>query len=331
MGEGRGETARYAVILILLLVAAFGSVHILRAVLRTRYPLMVVVSESMVPTLGVGDFILVGSIDDFDRVVAASMPEGDILVFVRPGDDEYIVHRAVGKSLGEDGWLFITQGDNNALPDGRPVEEERVMGKVVGRIPVLGFFPLFIKTLRGFVFVASIMAIVFFADYLMPVRGGGYVAGRFPWASLLLYPAVPAVFSLFLWAPGLRIELGLAAFAIWYAACLVSPLAFGDDDLCLMFWLYYFVLLMIPLGCDLVWIMTRITPSDWWIVEGSTIPLTWLLMTETPLFHRVFNELLKLLLPGCAIFLTTMAAKRRGIRTAVSVSRRLRGAPRLEA
>ena len=327
MGDGRGEIARYAVVLVVLVAAAFGSIHVLRATLRTQYPLMVVVSQSMVPTLDVGDFILVEHVDEFNGLVAAPRPEGEILVFLRPGaSDEYIVHRAVDKFTDDGGWWFTTKGDNNPVSDGRPVSESSVLGTVIGRIPLLGYFPLFIKTSGGFLLVASLMVIVFFSDYLMPLKGEEMddAGGRFPWPSLVPFLAAPIAYAAYWFLPRLHLEVDLLVLACWYIGCLAAPLAFGDDDLCLMFWLYDFVLLMVPLGCDLIWWLTGITPSMWWYVQGSTVPITWLLMKETPMFHRAFTAFIWLLLPGCALFLLTMMAKRRGVRSLVEVSRWMR-------
>jgi len=323
--ESRGDLAKYIVVFVVLLAGSLGSIHILRATLRTQYPLMVVVSQSMVPTLGVGDFILVGRIDSFGEVTAASQPEGDILVFAsHSASDEYIVHRAVEKFQGNGGWRFVTKGDNNPVSDGHPVPESRVVGRVVGRVPLLGYFPLFIKTSRGLLLVASLMAIVFFADYIMPIRREDTPAGRFPWVSLLPFVAAPVADVAFFFIPKFHLEIDLLALVCWYIGCFIAPLAFRDDDLCLMFWLYSFVILIIPLGLDLVWWLTGITPSNWWSVHGSTVPVTWLLMKETPMYHEVFSVLLLLLLPSCALFLLTMTAKRRGVSPLVAVSRWMR-------
>lgn len=274
MGDGVRELTRYAVVLLIIVAAAFGSIHILRATLGTKYPLMVVISQSMVPTLGVGDLISIEHVDDFDGVIAAPAPEGDILVYVRSGGyDEFIVHRAVEKALGEDGWRFVTKGDNNPTPDGMPVPESRVMGRVVGRVPLFGYFLLFIKTSGGLILVAVLMAIVFFADYLMPIKGeGSQAAGRFHFAFIFPFLAAPFVFAAFWLTTRNFLEMELIAIVFWYMGCFTAPLAFGDDDLSLMIWLYYFVLMMIPLGCDLIWRLTGITPSMWWYVKGSTVP-----------------------------------------------------------
>lgn len=325
MGEGLREYGKYLIFFLVLAGSAFGGIQILKSTLKTQYPVMVVVSQSMVPTLGVGDFILVDHIEDLDEVAAAPQPEGDILVFQRSSSsDEYIVHRAVEKFSRDGKWWFITKGDHNQVNDGHPVPENRVIGKVIGKIPILGYFPLFIKTSRGFTLVAGLMAIVFFADYIMPDKRTEKTGGRFPYLSLIPFLVTPIVYIAFMFKPDSHLQIELFALALWYFGCILAPVAFEDDDMGLMFWLYHFVLSMIPLGCDIVWWMTGITPSMWWYVEGSTVPLTWLLQKETPMFIQVFNNFALLLLPGCALFMAIMAAKRWGVQSLIDISQWLR-------
>ena len=332
MGKKR-EIFGYTALLVIMVTLAYGSIYILRATLRTDYPLMVVVSESMVPTLGVGDFILVGSIDNFNDVVGAPPPAGDIIVFVRSGaSDDYIVHRAIKKFNDGDGWAFVTKGDNNPVADGQTIPQDQVVGKVVGRIPVLGYFPLFIKTLKGFFLVAVFMVVVFFADDIIPKRKGnpeGYTSGKFPFSSIAPFLITPITLILFWLVPRLSpsIQLNLEMFSLfsWYAASLIAPLSFKDDDLCFMTWLYFFVILILPLGCDVIWRLTGITPSNWWYVQGGTIPITFLFMRETPMFNRVFSMLLLIISPGLILFFSSMIVKRRRLSFFVNASHWLRG------
>ncbi|MCW3989910.1 MAG: signal peptidase I [Candidatus Bathyarchaeota archaeon] len=323
--EGWKEYLKYFLFFIILAGIALGGMQVLKSSFKTKYPVMVVVSQSMVPTLGVGDFIIVGRIEDFEDVVAESMPEGEIIVFLRPGStNEYIVHRAVDKFFMNGEWQFVTKGDHNNVQDSRPVSETRVMGKVVGKIPVLGYFPLFIKTSRGFLFVAGLMALVFFADYLMPEKRVEKAGGRFPLLSLIPFAVAPIVLLLFMTMPDTHLEYEIFALGAWYVGCLIAPFAFDDDDMGLMFWLYHFVLVMIPLANDMVWWITRITPSNWWLVSGSTVPITWLLQKESPFFFEAFNKLALLLVPGCLLFLALTALKRRGVGGLTMLSARLR-------
>lgn len=311
MDEQVREILKYGVVLLVLVSIFFGGTYLLRTVLGTKYPVMVVVSQSMVPKLGVGDFIIVSQIQDFDDVDAGPPPEGDILVFVRGGyRDEYIVHRAVERHLEDGQWSYVTKGDNNRFPDPQPVAESQVVGKVEGRIPILGYFSLFIKTLRGFSLVVVSMLISFFFDYLLPDRKKKGKRGSFPWLALTPYLLTLITVASFWLNPGNNLKLELVTVVAWYIGCFLLPLAFWDDDMGLMVWLYHLVLVMIPIACDIVWWTTNITPSMWWSVQGSTLPITWLLMEETRYFHRAFMIILMIILPGALIYLSTTLAKR---------------------
>jgi len=75
-------TMKYLITIALILGLLFGGTSILQVILGTKYPIMVVVSQSMVPTLGVGDYIIVGRAN-VTQLVAAPQPRGDIIVFRR--------------------------------------------------------------------------------------------------------------------------------------------------------------------------------------------------------------------------------------------------------
>ncbi len=106
---------------------------VLPAVLSTRSPLMVVVSESMVPTLNVGDIIVVRGRPTYEV--------NDIVVYRTVLYSKPIVHRIISIK----GEHYITKGDHNtfadpgtiAPPDG--IVRDNIQGKVVFVVPKLGF------------------------------------------------------------------------------------------------------------------------------------------------------------------------------------------------
>jgi signal peptidase len=119
---------------------------ILPAVLSTRSPLMVVVSESMNPTLMVGDIILVRGKDTYEL--------DDIVVYRTPLYQKPIVHRIIGMKNGN----YVTKGDNNNFPDPGTiaprdgVAPEDVQGKVVIVVPKLGYPKYILSKILGGVF-----------------------------------------------------------------------------------------------------------------------------------------------------------------------------------
>lgn len=108
-------------------------------------------SEGYMPCLKSVSFHGVEYLTDFsnDIIVYSPMPTEPYAVI---GD---IVHRVLFKIDVDGETYYLTRGDNNPLMDlqvydyGRgmgnlPISEEQVRGKVIGRIPLLGYFKLFI-------------------------------------------------------------------------------------------------------------------------------------------------------------------------------------------
>ncbi|MFC1802723.1 signal peptidase I [Thermoproteota archaeon] len=325
MDENTKEILRYGATLITLIAIFYGGTIVLRNSLGTSNPMMVVISQSMVPTLGVGDFIFIEAITDFDQVTIGDLPNGDILVFIRPGyHEEYIVHRAISGYETEAGWVYQTKGDNNAFPDGFQVTENLIVGRVINRLPVIGYFSLFIKTMKGFGLVLVLMGISFFYDNILPNKPEKQENGKFNKIVLIPFAIAPIVLIKLLIQPRNHQTLETITLITWYLGCLLLPLTTDDDDMGLMFWLYHLVLLMIPIACDLVWWTTGITPSQWWRTQGSIVPVSWLLMEETILFNQSFNLILFWLGPGILIFLGLIYAKRRPVAPVKALSEKIR-------
>lgn len=167
---------------LLLAVIILGSVVAfwfgIRAVYQTDYPLLTVASGSMRPTLNIGDLIAVQGILNVSDLNAAPNPDGDIIVFRNPQDKgELIVHRAINKTMHDGLWYVRTKGDANSTPDpwsgSEPsdtwnymISEKLVIGKVVGRVPWIGYVPLYIRTPTGIVLLLALILIIIFAEYI---------------------------------------------------------------------------------------------------------------------------------------------------------------------
>ncbi len=95
-------------------------------------PFTVVTSGSMRPTLDVGDLLIVVKADPYQLKV------GDIIVFRVPWSSSLIVHRIVRISIGPNGPIFFTKGDNNLIMDPSYRTINDIYGKAIFRVPYIG-------------------------------------------------------------------------------------------------------------------------------------------------------------------------------------------------
>jgi signal peptidase len=138
----------YLVVGMTILVALFVFWLSLRAYLAVDNPFYVVPSESMVPTLNVGDVVLIrnGAGYLFD-----DLEVGDIIVFhTNDGGGRIIVHRIVEiYSDGQTGERLIkTKGDNNPQSYENfdyPIKRQNYYGKVISVIPKIGVLSTTLK------------------------------------------------------------------------------------------------------------------------------------------------------------------------------------------
>jgi len=126
-----------------------------------------------VPTLNVGDLIVVQGIPNASEIKAAPYPDGDVIVFYKPGTNELIVHRAINKYQRQDGtWLFYTKGDANAgsYDPWSPIPQDLVVGKVIAKVPWVGHIPLFIRTPLGILLIITIFVVLIVIDFVFPSK-----------------------------------------------------------------------------------------------------------------------------------------------------------------
>ena len=95
----------------------------------------------MVPYLNVNDLVIVKVCDDYDI--------NDIITYL--DDDLYVTHRIIKKEKNG----FITKGDFNNAEDDLIISKQNIVGKVVFRLKILGFFTA--------LFVSPISWIILFA------------------------------------------------------------------------------------------------------------------------------------------------------------------------
>jgi signal peptidase len=149
------DVIEIGIFIVVLFTLTFGTFWILQASLKTKTPMVVVSSGSMTGTYNEGDLLFIkGGTDPADLEVGDHvLKTGDVIVFEAVWSDsgDPIVHRIVNSrynATGEEIWEFETWGDANDHSDqyyGHPwVRQDEIVGKVVGRIPWIGWVKLFL-------------------------------------------------------------------------------------------------------------------------------------------------------------------------------------------
>ncbi len=164
----RNELLKTVAVLALVVVAEYTIFFGLRVAFRTEYlPFHPVSSESMVPTLNVGDLIIVKGSDP--NLVTV----GTIIVFHSPKNHEMlIVHRVVGITSQGGKLYFETKGDNNPIKDGwypyPGVPEENLVGVVIGKVAYVGYVILALKEPMGMAVIVLLTAFVVIYEFIIP-------------------------------------------------------------------------------------------------------------------------------------------------------------------
>jgi signal peptidase len=176
--EKKPSVKRKIIVTVILLGTAFSGAFliyfIMQVALNTETPMVVVVSGSMEPNLHKGDLLFLKGINP-ENIKNGSIEgkEGDIIVFNArnlwhgaPADP--IVHRVIQKKY-DNGWLFLTKGDANALHDAAWVSETRILGVVVGRIPYIGWVKIILTDSGLLVPLLIIVSVLLVASVIWDV------------------------------------------------------------------------------------------------------------------------------------------------------------------
>jgi signal peptidase I len=198
----KNEYFKTVVAIVLIVAIVLGFLFGLQFALHTSYPALTVESGSMsIPydaqdsfwlsiahpfdrTLSIGDIIIVQGVNPKDLNI--NYPYSDIIVFHSPDDyNMLIVHRIIGTEVVNGVTYFQTKGDGNGNswpqtptsgqdpwdfnnPPGVP--QSMVVGRVVMRIPWLGWVTLFMRDNSwGLPVIIAIIMLLIIVEFVIPI------------------------------------------------------------------------------------------------------------------------------------------------------------------
>jgi len=128
-----------------------------------NYRLLTVLSGSMEPAIKVGGIVVVKPSDSYG--------EGDVITFSKTGDiDKSVTHRVV-EVKEEDGEIsFVTKGDANNASDSGQISSDKVFGKMIISLPLLGYAVNFARTTEGMIVLIIIPAVIIIYDEMKKIK-----------------------------------------------------------------------------------------------------------------------------------------------------------------
>ena len=128
----------------------------------------VVLSGSMLPEIAIKDIVVT------KKVPAEELEVGDIITFIAP-DSRYggisITHRILDKYYDEaiGSYTYRTKGDNNNVADSSLVPNNNILGKVILKIPKLGYIQDLLSSKGGLIIVVLIPCLAILSYDIMKI------------------------------------------------------------------------------------------------------------------------------------------------------------------
>ena len=157
----------YAIFIWLLLIGITLLIYVLDIKVRSakgdnsppKYNAFVVLTGSMLPDIQVYDVVVT------KKVTAKTLEEGDVITFASSDSrflNTIITHRIIKKNYDKEtnAYTFQTKGDNNNVADSALVNSNNIYGKVIIKIPKLGYLQEFLTTDGGWIMVILLPCLV---------------------------------------------------------------------------------------------------------------------------------------------------------------------------
>lgn len=133
---------------------------------KNNYKIYFVTSGSMEPTIATGSMVVSLPQDTYNV--------GDVITYKNIDStraDETTTHRIVELILDKSGnRSYITKGDANNSNDDRQLSQDRIIGRMVFSIPLIGYLIGYIKTLPGLILIVVIPATIIIFEEIKKIR-----------------------------------------------------------------------------------------------------------------------------------------------------------------
>jgi signal peptidase len=116
----------------------------------------------MEPTIHTGSLIFVKPVADYNV--------GDIITRRTDDPKVTITHRIFSREEVQGKIAFETKGDANDAPDGTKFTQDGIIGKVIMKIPYLGYPVGFAKTTAGLIILIVIPAVIIIYDEINKIK-----------------------------------------------------------------------------------------------------------------------------------------------------------------
>ncbi|NHJ14686.1 MAG: signal peptidase I [Candidatus Thorarchaeota archaeon] len=151
----RSETEKTVIALFIVVLVTLGAYVGFTLVMATSTPLVVVTSNSMVPSLQPGDLLVLQGRS------AEQIQVGDIVVYNASWYLEApVVHRVVAIDIIDEEYHFFTCGDANGSNDPGYRTIDDIIGVMVLRIPLVGNVSIFLRSPPGWITIILIFAAI---------------------------------------------------------------------------------------------------------------------------------------------------------------------------
>lgn len=146
-----------------------------------------VISPSMKPAYNVGDLVYVKGYDIEE--IPENIKVGDAITFVLDENLTVATHRVVAIDLETS--HFTTKGDANDTPDATPVHFKNLVGKVVFKLPLLGYVADWVQNPPGTYIAVTVGAVLLILVFLPDMIGRRVKAKNAPQPPVVVQDELP--------------------------------------------------------------------------------------------------------------------------------------------